>query len=160
MSKIIKNRTKWMNTRLTPEEYKVIHTRLKNSMCRSMSEYSRTILLQKPVTFTYRDKSMNDMLEELIILRRELNYIGSNFNQAVYKLNSTMGMPEARLWQEAFTILKDQLGPCLREIKIKMNIYSELWSKSLSVKKNNEYHFVLFSSEIKLRPNSRHVNIN
>src|SRR5690606_20896747 len=87
------------------------------------------VLLKKPVTFTYRDKSMDDVLEELILLRRELNYIGNNFNQAVYKLNSVMGMPEAKLWQEALTVLRDQLEPSLREIKVKLDDYSEIWSR-------------------------------
>jgi len=99
-------------------------------MFRNMSEYSRAVLLKKPVTFTYRDKSMDDVLEELILLRRELNYIGNNFNQAVYKLNSVMGMPEAKLWEEALTVLRDQLEPSLREIKVKLDDYSEIWSKS------------------------------
>ncbi|WP_414635298.1 plasmid mobilization protein [Albibacterium sp.] len=47
MSKITENRTKWMNTRFTPKEYKVIHSRFKKSMFRSMSEYSRNVLLKK-----------------------------------------------------------------------------------------------------------------
>lgn len=135
MSKIESNRTRWVNTRFTPDEYKIIHSQFQKSMFRNMSEYSRAILLKKPVTFTYRDKSMDDVLEELILLRRELNYFGNNFNQAVYKLNSVMGMPEAKLWQEALTVLRDQLEPSLREIKVKMNIFSEQWSESLPANK-------------------------
>lgn len=135
MSKIESNRTRWVNTRFTPGEYKIIHSRFEKSMFRNMSEYSRAVLLKKPVTFTYRDQSMDDVLEELILLRRELNYIGNNFNQAVYKLNSVMGMPETKLWQEALTVLRDQLEPSLREIKVKLDDYSEIWSKSLPVKK-------------------------
>lgn len=130
MSKIESNRTRWVNTRFTPDEYRIIHSRFQKSMFRNMSEYSRAVLLKKPVTFTYRDKSMDDVLEELILLRRELNYIGNNFNQAVYKLNSVMGMPEAKLWEEALTVLRDQLEPSLREIKVKLDDYSEIWSKS------------------------------
>ena len=124
-----------MNTRFTPEEYDIIRSRFKKSMFRKMSEYSRSVLLHKPVIFTYRDKSMDDMLEELILLRRELNYFGNNFNQAVHKLNSVMGMPEAKLWQEALTVLSDQLEPSIGEIKDKLNNYSEIWSqKSLAEK--------------------------
>ena len=135
MRKIPSNRTRWMNTRFTPEEYDIIRSRFKKSMFRKMSEYSRSVLLHKPVIFTYRDKSMDDMLEELILLRRELNYFGNNFNQAVHKLNSVMGMPEAKLWQEALTVLSDQLEPSIGEIKDKLNNYSEIWSpKSLAEK--------------------------
>lgn len=132
---MIENRTMRLILRLKPEEYEKIERRFRRSMFRNMSEYSRAVLLKKPVIFTYRNQSMDDVLEELILLRRELNYIGNNFNQAVYKLNSVMGMPEAKLWQEALTILRDQLEPSLREIKVKMNGYSEIWSKSLPAKK-------------------------
>jgi len=127
---MIENRTRRLILRLKPEEYEKIERRYRKSMFRNMSEYSRSVLLKKPVIFTYRDKSMDDVLEELILIRRELNYIGNNFNQAVYKLNSVMGMPEARLWQEALTVLRDQLEPSLIEIKTKMNDYSEIWSRS------------------------------
>jgi len=124
-----------MNTRFTPEEYEIIRSRFKKSMFRKMSEYSRSVLLQKPVIFTYRDKSMDDMLEELILLRRELNYFGNNFNQAVHKLNSVMGMPDAKLWEEALAVLRDQLEPSIREIKDKLNNYSEIWSQKSSAGK-------------------------
>src|SRR5690606_1039189 len=135
MSKIIEDRTKWMNTRFTPKEYKVIHSRFEKSMFRSMSEYRRSVLLKKPVTFVYRNRSMDDVLEELIQIRNDLNYIGINFNQAVHKLNSVMGMPDSELWRAALIILRDQLEPSIREIKEKMDDYSEIWSKSLSAEK-------------------------
>lgn len=125
---MIENRTKRLILRLRPQEYEKTEKRFRKSMFRNMSEYSRAVLLKKPVIFTYRDKSMDDVLEELILLRRELNYIGNNFNQTVYKLNSVMGMPEAKLWQEALTVLRDQLEPSLREIKVKMDDYSEIWT--------------------------------
>src|SRR5690606_363741 len=98
-------------------------------MCRSMSEYSRSVLLKKPVIFTYRNRSMDDVLEELIQIRNELNYIGINFNQAVHKLNSIMGVPDSELWQAALIVLRDQLEPSIREIKEKMDAYSEIWSR-------------------------------
>lgn len=132
---MIANRTRRLILRLKPEEYEKIERRFRKSMFRNMSEYSRAVLLKKPVTFTYRDQSMDNVLEELILLRRELNYIGNNFNQAVYKLNSVMGMPEAKLWEEALTVLRDQLEPSVREIKVKLDEYSEIWPKSLPAKK-------------------------
>jgi len=98
-------------------------------MFRKMSEYSRAVLLQKPVRVIHRDKSMDDVLDELILLRKELNYIGNNFNQVVYKLNSVIGMPESELWQAALILLRDQLEPAIKDIKKKMDAYSEIWSR-------------------------------
>src|SRR5690606_15268681 len=128
MGNMDENRSRVILIRLKPNEFKLLEKRFQKSMFQYMSEYSRAVLLKKPVIFTYRDKSMDDVLEELILLRRELNYIGNNFNQTVYKLNSVMGMPEAKLWQEALTVLRDQLEPSLREIKVKMDDYSEIWT--------------------------------
>jgi hypothetical protein len=126
---MIENRTKRLILRLKPDEYEKIEKRRQKSMCRSMSEYSRSVLLKKPVIFTYRNRSMDDVLEELIQIRNELNYIGINFNQAVHKLNSVMGMPDSELWQAALIVLRDQLEPSIREIKEKMDDYSEIWSR-------------------------------
>src|SRR5690606_16509616 len=123
------NRSRVILNRLKPYEYKLLEKRSQTSMFQYMSEYSRHALINIPIIFTYNDKSMDDMLEELIKLRRELNYIGNNFNQAVHKLNSVMGMPDAKLWQEALTVLRDQLEPSMREIKDKLNSYSEIWSQ-------------------------------
>lgn len=126
---MMENRTRRLILRLKPDEYEKIEKRRQKSMCRSMSEYSRSVLLKKPVTFAYRNRSMDDVLEELIQIRNELNHIGINFNQAVHKLNNVMGMPNAELWQAALIVLRDQLEPSIREIKEKMDNYSEIWSR-------------------------------
>ncbi|MBC7759495.1 MAG: mobilization protein, partial [Phormidesmis sp. FL-bin-119] len=95
MKKTEENRSRRIMTRLKPEEYKVIQDRFKKTMFRKMSEYSWNVLLEKTITVTHCDKSMDEVLEELILLRKELNVIGINFNQAVRKLNSVEGMPDA-----------------------------------------------------------------
>jgi len=129
------NRTIWHNIRLRPEEYKIINDRFKKTMFRKMSEYSRSVLLEKNIVVTYRDKSMDEMLEELVLLRKELNAFGNNFNQAVRKLNSVAGMPEAQTWQLAITILRDKIEPSIREIKHRVTQYSDIWSQRLSAEK-------------------------
>lgn len=73
---------------------------------------------------------MDEILEELISLRTELNYVGHNFNQAVHKLNSVAGMPEANIWQSVLEVLRDQLEPSVRQIKDRNNNYSDIWSQN------------------------------
>lgn len=94
-----------------------------------MSEYAREVLFERPLIFTYRNKSIDDSQEELIRIRREINYIGNNFNQAVYKLNSVMGMPDAEVWEDMMVVLRDQVEPLIRETKERMDILSETWSQ-------------------------------
>ncbi|HUH17976.1 hypothetical protein [Albibacterium sp.] len=38
-------------------------------------------------------------------------------------------MPDSELWQATLIILRDQLEPSIREIKEKMDDYSEIWSR-------------------------------
>lgn len=69
---------------------------------------------------------MDDLLEELILLRRELNSIGVNFNQAVHKLNSVTGIPASHQWQTMLTILRDELEPSIKNIKDRLDTYSDI----------------------------------
>lgn len=71
-------RIQWKNLRFKPEEYQLLEKRFKKTSFRKLSEYMRSVLLEKPVTVNYRDKAMDDVLEELVLLRRELNAIGNN----------------------------------------------------------------------------------
>lgn len=125
-------RTKWVNIRLKPVEFKVINTRFKKTVYRKMSEYARYVLLEKDVTVIYRDKSMDEVLEELILLRRELNAIGNNLNQAVRNINSAHGNADTRLWMNLLSIINSKLEPSIIQIKERINKYAEIWSQKLS----------------------------
>jgi hypothetical protein len=129
------NRSWRMTLRFKPAEFKLIENRYKRTRYRSVSEYSRNVLLEKNITVTHRDRSMDDVLEELILLRKELNFIGNNFNQTVRKLNSINDNPNAEIWQAALIILRDKLEPSIREIKERINKYSDLWSQKLLAEK-------------------------
>lgn len=72
---------------------------------------------------------MDEEMEELIQLRKELNFIGHNYNQTVKKLNSVIDMPEARYWQEMLSVSKNELEPCIRKIKDRINQFADLWSQ-------------------------------
>ena len=64
------NRTRWKNLRFQPDEYQLLEGRFKKTPFRKLSEYMRSVLLEKPVTVFYRDKAMDDVLEEMILLRK------------------------------------------------------------------------------------------
>lgn len=130
-----RNRSLWLTIRMKLDEYELLNKRVAGTTCRSLSEYSRKVLLEKTITVISRDKSMDDVLEELILLRKELNFIGNNFNQAVRKLNSVSGMPEAQIWQSMMVVLRDQIEPSIGQIKGRMDNYSDIWSQKLSAEK-------------------------
>ncbi len=53
-----------------------------------------------------RNKSLDDFMAEMIVLRKQLNAIGNNQNQAVKKLHTLHQIPEFRNWIIACEIEK------------------------------------------------------
>ena len=111
---------------MTAEEYDTVNTRFLRSTCQSMSEYCRSILLGEVTTFRYRNQSLDAIFEELVSLRKELNAIGNNLNQAVHKLNA-IEYPDGSLCQRLETILGDEVRPTLAKIEARIARYSEVW---------------------------------
>jgi hypothetical protein len=129
------NRLKRVTTRFKEDEFKLIDNRFKKTRFRKLSEYIRSVLLEKSVTVMYRDKSMDEVLEELILLRKELNAIGNNLNQTVRNINSAHGGADTRLWINLLGVINSKLEPSINQIKDRMNNYAELWSQKLSREK-------------------------
>jgi len=79
-------RNKAVYMRFTTEEYRLIEKRFKNTTCRKFSEYGRNILLEQPVTFNQRNASLDDLMTELIELRKQLSELTVRFDQSAEKL--------------------------------------------------------------------------
>jgi hypothetical protein len=73
----------------------------KNSNCQSIGEVARKILSKEKILCFYKDISMNEPMEELTSIRKELKSIGININQVTKNFNSTSS--EA---QRGFYVLK------------------------------------------------------
>ncbi len=135
MSKINHNRNRWLNVRLTEDEYLIIQKRFEKSTCLKLSEYSRHLLLKQTVRINYRNQSLDEMMEEFILLRQELNFVGHNFNQVVRKLNTYGDLPDAQIWKKLIAALKNDIEPCMLKIKGSIQNYAELWSQKSSVER-------------------------
>lgn len=129
------NRSHRLIVRFKPAEFELIERRFKKTMFRNLSEYTRNVLLEKNITVTYRDKAMDDVLEELILLRRELNAIGHNLNQAIRQINSAHGSADTRLWANLLTTVNSKVEPAIEQIKERMNYYAEIWSQKSKAEK-------------------------
>lgn len=132
MSDKEQNRSRWLNTRLTEKEFLIIRKKFEKTTFQSVSEYSRSLLLGKPIKINYRNQSLDEMMEEVILMRNELNEIGNNFNQAVRKLNSCAGMPDASYWMQLLSTSKNEIEPCMRKIKDRMHEFAVIWSDEIS----------------------------
>lgn len=91
-------RVKWVTVRFNEMEKARLDKLYKKTTCNSLGEYIRSVLLKEPVLVRFRNQSADDFLEEILLLRKELNAIGNNFNQLVHKLYTLDSMPEIKAW--------------------------------------------------------------
>lgn len=121
------NRTRWLHLRLTPEEYKMIMVFYLQSTCMKLSEYARMQLLKKPVIGKYRNQSQDDLMNEIIALRHELNAIGNNFNQSVKRLHTLNDFMEFRQWIIRYELDRNTISSKLENLKKSIQKIGELW---------------------------------
>ncbi len=60
---------------LDEQEHEGFIQAYKNSLCRTKSEYARRLLLGKPVTVVYRNRSLDDFIEEAVRIRKALKAV-------------------------------------------------------------------------------------
>jgi hypothetical protein len=113
--------------RFKPEELERLEGYFKSTTCRKLSDYIRKVLLKRPVVVKYRNQSADEFLSEMILLKKELNAIGNNFNQAVKKLHTLDDIPEFKAWIIQNEASKETLFAKISEIQIRMNQLYELW---------------------------------
>ncbi len=127
MSETKQNYSKWLHIRLKETEYDKIKQKFSKSTCRKLSQYTRRVLLEKPITVNQRNQSLDDFMAEMIRLRNELNAIGNNLNQSVKKLYTLSQIHEFRNWiisnENSTKILFEKMD----EIKNKINQISDKW---------------------------------
>lgn len=121
------SRTRIIGLRLTPQEYAKIEKKWRASTCRKLSEYVRRSLFEKPIVTTYRNRSLDDFMAEMIQLRGELNAVGNNFNQAVKKLHTLHQISEFKSWLIAYEVEKKTLFNKVDEVKNRIQKMSETW---------------------------------
>ena len=94
---------------------------------RNLSNYIRKVSLQKPVIVKYRNATADDFLKQMLELKKELNAIGNNFNQAVHKLHLLDKIPEFRFWVTHYDGLNQSLVLKIEEIKSRVHQLYEQW---------------------------------
>jgi len=121
------NRSKWLTIRLSEEEEKRLTNLYNRTTSKSISEYARDVLLKKQITVIYRNRSADDFLSQIISLKKELNAIGNNFNQAVKKLHTLQQIAEFKSWIITYELEKQTLFNKVDEIKNRINKIADKW---------------------------------
>ncbi len=123
-------RNRWLHIRLTKEELDIIDRNFKASAYRKRSDFIRRNLFRKPIVLKYRNESLDKLLQELIQLRTQLNFIGNNFNQSVKKLHTLLEISEVRLWIISFENNKERYFCLVDEIKKHIENLARKWLQS------------------------------
>ncbi|WP_407430563.1 plasmid mobilization protein [Arcticibacter sp.] len=121
------NREKWLHLRLTEDELSSIRLAFSKTTQRKMSDYARKILLGKPIVATYRNSSLDELMNELISLKKDLNGIANNFNQAVHKLHTLDHLTQFDEWLCRHEELRKLLFSKIEEIRLVMLKLGEEW---------------------------------
>jgi hypothetical protein len=120
-------RTRVVSFKLLQEEYAKLETTWKKTTIKKLSEYLRRLIFNKPVTNCVRNQSLDDFMAEMVLLRKELNAIGVNFDQAVQRLDTIDNPPQMQGWLHDFRRDKNGLFGKIEEIRLKINLISDEW---------------------------------
>jgi hypothetical protein len=124
------NRSKHLGVPLTVPEQETLRDALSQSTCRTISEYARKKLFDKPIKIFTRNQSLDDFMGEMILLRNELNAIGNNFNQLVKGLQTLQQTEQIKHWAGLNEISKELLLQKVEEIKLKISQINDQWLQS------------------------------
>ncbi|ABQ06667.1 mobilisation protein (MobC) [Flavobacterium johnsoniae] len=124
------NRSRRITLRLTEKEYAKIESLFKASTCRKLSDYIRRHLFCRPITSTYRNQSLDDLMEETVVLSSELRAIGNNINQIARKVNTLKMIPDFKGHLYLFEVQRKKLSDKMEEISSHTQKISEQWLQS------------------------------
>ena len=79
--------TRPITVRVTERVFKRLEKKQAESDCSTIGEVARKILSAQPIKSFYKDITLNPIMEELAMIRKELKAIGININQVTRSFN-------------------------------------------------------------------------
>ncbi|WP_316753324.1 mobilization protein [Pedobacter gandavensis] len=73
--------------RVTSGQYDKLDKLSKESDGKTIAYIVRKIIANKPIKLLHKDTSMNETMEEMALIRKEIKSIGVNINQQTYKFH-------------------------------------------------------------------------
>ncbi len=114
---------------MNAEEYALLQKNRSRTTEKSNSNYLRKLAFSQPITIRYRNDSLDALTKEVIALKKELNFIGHNFNQAVHKLHTLDRIPEFRYWVKAYEQTRITLTKQTETIVTRIHQICTQWSQ-------------------------------
>lgn len=121
------NKTQRITIRMTPLEFDSVVKKMRATTCRRLSEYCRKKILERPITMNHRNQSLDEFMQELMLLRKVLNGMANNFNQVVKRLHTIRDNSELRNWLTNYELHRQILMNKTEEMKAKINSIADKW---------------------------------
>lgn len=85
------------------------------------------MIFRQPITLYTRNRSLDECIAELILIRTELQAIGKNYNQVVRKFHATASNQEAHSWALLLQQQHQLFLKKMEQIQEKMNQLNDIW---------------------------------
>jgi len=86
MSKPVKPVNRNIYLSVEEQQYQTLQARRAQTTCRSLTEYVRCLVLQQPVTVNHRNASLEDLITELSLARRQLARVAAALTESAEKM--------------------------------------------------------------------------
>lgn len=117
-----------VRTRVTAEVFERLDAIRKTSDCKSIGELCRRILSQEPITVFQRDASLDGPTEQLLLIYRELKFMGHNINQITRSFHES-DLSHRKIYHAQH--LADQFKMADMRIAMTLSLISKMSSKWL-----------------------------
>lgn len=115
---------------LNPEEYSRFEHLYKATTCRTMSHFIRCALFNKKITTLYRNQSLDDLIEELVVVNEQINTIRSTIEQLVIDLHSHPQIDGFAAYMESLECEIRKHGKKISQIKKQIEKVTQKWLQS------------------------------
>lgn len=123
-------RSHWVHLRLRAFEHEKLVRKYRATTCRTMSDFVRAKLFQKPVTLRVYNASLDAALQELSLLREELRAVGNNLNQVTRHINANPALGNDNHWRSGFFTARSELMLRLEALSGQLTDLAALWLQS------------------------------
>lgn len=89
-------RQRRLNVRLSQQEWDKVHKLASNTTCRSVSEYARKVLSEKPVKVFYRNKSFDELEEKMTALLFRMESYAGTFTLLAKSMSALGDIPQIK----------------------------------------------------------------
>lgn len=119
-----------IDVRLTGAEHSKIDNMYKISTCRTKAQYVRELIFNRPVRIFYRNQSLDDLIEEIVILNREINILKEHQSKTLEILYTYKNSSELNESIQLAALKITGLHKKMDEVKNQMEKITEKWLQS------------------------------